>query len=285
MLDSLPDRELICGFLSGKEELLNWEPSDLFQFYYDTKPLKGCLDELLPLLDKAAVERAVKIGACNIYHGCVHNMLYEKNEEILKSLYKSAVFVIQASCFKNTGTYVKKHRDLAEQVGGNAEKIIRISAELKRGNKVNFKEMSEILFQWAKGLINEGTFEQGYEKLEKNIIDVVKEQQSKLGYRKEKIRLYYPRNSLKHFFSNVSEESWMKRLPEDYRELERLYRAGLTDGELSGAFREAGGFRDGTGERLVSAPLIILDDAAFLSYCGQIGAPERLDGVIVYNEV
>ena len=207
MLDSLPDRELICGFLSGKEELLNWEPSDLFQFYYDTKPLKGCLDELLPLLDKAAVERAVKIGACNIYHGCVHNMLYEKNEEILKSLYKSAVFVIQASCFKNTGTYVKKHRDLAEQVGGNAEKIIRISAELKRGNKVNFKEMSEILFQWAKGLINEGTFEQGYEKLEKNIIDVVKEQQSKLGYRKEKIRLYYPRNSLKHFFSNVSEES------------------------------------------------------------------------------
>ena len=220
MLDSLPDRELICGFLSGKEELLNWEPSDLFQFYYDTKPLKGCLDELLPLLDKAAVERAVKIGACNIYHGCVHNMLYEKNEEILKSLYKSAVFVIQASCFKNTGTYVKKHRDLAEQVGGNAEKIIRISAELKRGNKVNFKEMSEILFQWAKGLINEGTFEQGYEKQEKNIIDVVKEQQSKLGYRKEKIRLYYPRNSLKHFFSNVSEESWMKRLPEDYRELE-----------------------------------------------------------------
>ena len=216
MLDSLPDRELICGFLSGKEELLNWEPSDLFQFYYDTKPLKGCLDELLPLLDKAAVERAVKIGACNIYHGCVHNMLYEKNEEILKSLYKSAVFVIQASCFKNTGTYVKKHRDLAEQVGGNAEKIIRISAELKRGNKVNFKEMSEILFQWAKGLINEGTFEQGYEKLEKNIIDVVKEQQSKLGYRKEKIRLYYPRNSLKHFFSNVSEESWMKRLLEEF---------------------------------------------------------------------
>ena len=59
----------------------------------------------------------------------------------------------------------------------------------------------------------------------------------------------------------------------------------LTDGELSDAYREAGGFRDGTGKRLVSAPLIILDDEAFLSYCGQIGAPERLDGVIVYNEV
>ena len=29
MLDTLPHRELICGFVSGKDEILNWEPSDL----------------------------------------------------------------------------------------------------------------------------------------------------------------------------------------------------------------------------------------------------------------
>ena len=39
MLNTLLHRERVCGFLSGKEELLNWEPSDLFQFYYDTKPI------------------------------------------------------------------------------------------------------------------------------------------------------------------------------------------------------------------------------------------------------
>ena len=32
MLDTLPHRKLICGFLSGKDEIMNWEPSDLFQF-------------------------------------------------------------------------------------------------------------------------------------------------------------------------------------------------------------------------------------------------------------
>ena len=96
MLDSLPHRKLICGFLSGKEEILNWEPSDLFQFYYDTKPIKGSLDDLLPLIDEKAVTKAIKAGVCNIYHGCVHNMLYDKNEDILKGLYKSASFVIQA---------------------------------------------------------------------------------------------------------------------------------------------------------------------------------------------
>ena len=69
MLNTLPHRDLICGFLSGKGEILNWEPSDLFQFYYDTTPIKGSLDELLAVIDKTAVNRAIKIGACNIYHG------------------------------------------------------------------------------------------------------------------------------------------------------------------------------------------------------------------------
>ncbi len=37
----MEDREKICGFISGKEELLSWEKADVFQFYYDTEPLVG----------------------------------------------------------------------------------------------------------------------------------------------------------------------------------------------------------------------------------------------------
>jgi hypothetical protein len=96
MLDNLPHRDLICGFLSGKNEILNWEPSDLFQFCNDTTPIKGSLDEVMAVIDESAVSRAIKIGACNIYHGCVHNMLHEKSEDILRGLYKSASFVVQA---------------------------------------------------------------------------------------------------------------------------------------------------------------------------------------------
>ena len=59
MLDTLPQRELICGFVAGRRELMNWEASDLFQFYHDTLPIRGSLDELLPKLDAAAVNRAV----------------------------------------------------------------------------------------------------------------------------------------------------------------------------------------------------------------------------------
>jgi len=150
MLDTLPHRELICGFLSGKNEILNWEPSDLFQFYYDTKPIKGSLDELLPLIDDTAVTRAIKIGVCNIYHGCVHNMLYEKSEEILRGLYKSASFVVQAIAFKQTGKFISHQKDLLQIVSPDERVIVETFLKLKNGGAASFDTMSENLFNWSK---------------------------------------------------------------------------------------------------------------------------------------
>ena len=150
MLDSLPNRELICGFVSGKDELLNWDPSDLFQFYYDTAPIQGSLDELLMVIDEAAVSRAIKIGACNIYHGCVHNMLHEKSEDILRELYKSASFVVQAIAFKQTGKYIKHQKDLLGVVSTDERKIVDTFLKLKSGGAVEFGTMSEELFAWVK---------------------------------------------------------------------------------------------------------------------------------------
>ncbi|MBO7304321.1 MAG: nucleotidyltransferase domain-containing protein, partial [Clostridia bacterium] len=130
-LDTLPHRELICGFVSGKDELLHWEASDHFQFYYDTNPIKGSIDELLAIIDDAAAERAIKIGACNIYHGCVHNMLHEKSDDILRGLYKSASFVVQAIVFKQTGKYIKHQKDLLSVVSPDEQAIVNTFLKLK----------------------------------------------------------------------------------------------------------------------------------------------------------
>ncbi len=154
MLDRLPERELVCGFLSGKEELLRWEPSDLFEFYYDTRPLVGNLDELLERIDDEAVQRAIRAGVCNIYHGCVHNMLYDRQEEILKGLYKSASFVVQAICFRQTGKYTKKQRDLLDIAGKEEQNIVETFLALKEGGQADFEEMSDRLLLWAQGWIN-----------------------------------------------------------------------------------------------------------------------------------
>ena len=150
MLDTLPHRELICGFVSGKDEILNWEPSDLFQFYHDTTAIKGSLDDLLPLIDHVAIDRAIKMGACNIYHGCVHNMLHEKSEDILKGLYKAASFVVQAIVFKQTGNYIKHQSQLLQVASAEERMIIETFLKYKDGEVVDFNEASRMLFEWSK---------------------------------------------------------------------------------------------------------------------------------------
>ena len=54
-----------------------------------------------------------------------------------------------------------------------------------------------------------------YQKLENSLIDVIKEEQAKLGYRKEEIRLYYPLGSLNHFFDTNGNEEEMPEFLRD----------------------------------------------------------------------
>ena len=157
MLNTLPHRELICGFLSGKDDIMNWEPSDLFQFCYDTTPIKGSLDEVMAVIDENAINRAIKIGACNIFHGCVHNMLHEKSEDVLRGLYKSASFVVQAIVFKQTGNYIKHQEELLTVATLNEQVIINTFLSLKKGGTVDFIPMSETLFAWSKKWIDKNS--------------------------------------------------------------------------------------------------------------------------------
>ena len=150
MLDSLSLRELICGFLSGKNEIFKWDPADLFQFYYDTTPIRGNLDELLSLIDEKAVGRAIKTGACNVFHGCVHNMLYEKSEDVLRGLYKSASFVVQAIAFWETGSYIRHQKELLQLVSPVERGILDAFLDMKNGGAIDFWETSEALLAWSR---------------------------------------------------------------------------------------------------------------------------------------
>ena len=153
MLDGLPHRELSCGFLSGRSEICAWEPSDLFQLYFDPTPIRGSLDALLPLLDASAVGRAIRIGACNIYHGCVHNMIHGKSEDVLRGLYKGASFVAQAIGYRKTGRYQRHQQDLREILHTNDQQVVDTFLRLKNGGDVEFAAMSRTLFEWAGRLI------------------------------------------------------------------------------------------------------------------------------------
>ena len=111
----------------------------------------------MAVINDDAVDRAIKIGACNIYHGCVHNMLHEKDEDFLRGLYKSASFVVQAIVFQQTGRYIKHQEELLTVARLNEQAIINTFLIMKKGGAVDFKLMSETLFTWSKKWIAESS--------------------------------------------------------------------------------------------------------------------------------
>lgn len=67
----------------------------------------------------------------------------------------------------------------------------------------------------------------------------------------------------------------------------------ITEEEMSEEMKANGGFSHDSGKYVtrgeagfwVNAPVMILDDAAFLEYCEQIGAPQRTDGAVIRNRI
>ena len=84
-------------------------------------------------------------------------MLHEKSEDILRGLYKSASFVVQAIVFKQTGNYIKHQEELLTVAAPNEQAIINTFLSLKKGSMVDFIPMSDALFVWAKQWIFENS--------------------------------------------------------------------------------------------------------------------------------
>ena len=150
-LQGLPEHEKICGFLSGRAELSAWEKGDLFQFVHDTVPFYGDLSAITPPLNREDARRAALAGACNIYHGCVHNLLFERDADVLYGLYKTAAFALRAKYFWRTGAYVSQTAALAGVLPEQEARLITNREDVKAlvADGTAFEEFSKRLFDWA----------------------------------------------------------------------------------------------------------------------------------------
>ena len=153
IIDSMPDKDKSCGFISGREELQNWSKSDLFQFFYDTKSLIGNLQDLIqaPTIEDAI--QAVKIGAENLYHSAVHSFIHSNNRtEDLKNLYKSTFFILQAKYFNESGKYISTQKQLLEMLNGIDRDILNICINRNNINEkatIELENLYKMLIQWS----------------------------------------------------------------------------------------------------------------------------------------
>lgn len=131
MIAESPLQSKLCGFVSGKAELLRWPRADLFQFYHDTQPLVGSLDWLQERIQPSDILEAVRVGAANLYHAVCHSYLFENREANLSELYKSPFFILQAKFYLETGEYIPSQQALLEQLSSNDRAIMETCYQRK----------------------------------------------------------------------------------------------------------------------------------------------------------
>ena len=148
-------RHLLCGFVSGKEELVNWSKHDLFQFYHDTVAIKGSLAEIVPAISPFDAQQAVLIGACNIYHACSHNFLHSMDSAALTNLYKAAFFVLQAKAYCDSGVFFKNQKDLKLHIKNDDNVILQVVADLGVINATSIEQYTSLLLTWSGKLITQ----------------------------------------------------------------------------------------------------------------------------------
>lgn len=151
IIEKMPFKEKACGFISGREELQNWSKSDLFQFFHDTRPLVGKLDDIIQPPSRADIKNSIKVSSENLYHAAVHSFVHSNNYvEDLQNLYKMTFFILQAEYFIEENIYVPTKKELLAKLDGLNKEILEIC--INRKNIINL-EMSEnfykMLIEWC----------------------------------------------------------------------------------------------------------------------------------------
>lgn len=156
VIQSLTNREKICGFVSGVNEIAGWAKYDLFQFYHDTISYYGNLNKLILPIGRTDIRHAILNGACNLYHMCSHNYLHSADMHALAGLYKAAVFTLQAKHYYETGSYIKKRTELYNLLARQDRHILQISEQFKSDsfNEDQFEQLSDEMLKWTRGLIS-----------------------------------------------------------------------------------------------------------------------------------
>ena len=150
----LPDRDKLCGFVSGTAELAAWDGADLFQFRHDTTDWYGRLAGLLPPENEEDARRALHTGACSLYHLCCHNFLHGRSREAVAEAYKSAVFLLQAKTYLEQGVYCRRQAELARCLTGPDLALLQTAQALKAGeSQEDLTALSDQLFTWCRGVI------------------------------------------------------------------------------------------------------------------------------------
>ena len=150
---SLEDYDKSCGFICGKEELLNWNPLEICHLLHTTKDCYGKLAELVPGYTQNDVRSFVKMSLGNLYHELCHRYIHTPKENSIENLpfaYKSVFFILQNLHYLKSGSFIATKKELLSALSGKDKQVLENALYLSSQNEYDFDEAFELLFSWCK---------------------------------------------------------------------------------------------------------------------------------------
>lgn len=102
--------------------------------------------------------QAARIGAAGIYHAACHAYVFDgaEGENILKSLFKGAFFVLQALWFARTGEYPRTKTRLEPLLEGDDARVLQLGREwdaIGYGNDRDARTLVDLLLRWSENIL------------------------------------------------------------------------------------------------------------------------------------
>ena len=153
----LPDYDKSCGFICGKEELLNWNPLEICHLLHTTVDYFGELRPLLPSYTNEDVENYIKLSVGNLYHEICHRYLHtsdDTNAAEIAGSYKSVFFILQNACYLKTGIFPQSKKELLALTSCADRDIFSKVMALDNGTTYEFVDLFTSLLNWCSDLLN-----------------------------------------------------------------------------------------------------------------------------------
>lgn len=147
LIQHLPNSDLACGFVSGREALLHWDAGELVNFYFDTLCLLGDLEFLRPRLTREAARRSVHQAASGLYHALCHASVFEAEQLDACAFAKGLFFLLRAKYFAEGGAFPIRLIDLMPLVNGE-ERALLLPLTCETYPALNRDAALALLTQW-----------------------------------------------------------------------------------------------------------------------------------------
>ena len=152
IIGSMPYADKSCGFICSREDLIHWNPLEMFHLLHSTEDRYGKLSCLIPSYSDADIRNFVKMSINNMYHELCHRYIHgdqENTAAVLPEIYKGVFFILQDKYFLTHRKFCKTKKELLDHLDGLDHSVLERSIDLKTGRDCAYEESFQLLFTWC----------------------------------------------------------------------------------------------------------------------------------------